>query len=356
MTPAAIAESNLQEAHVIQMGQHDARRDKAEHTKNNRRGISEEHRASEHGQWRPATVAAGQGRCRVQRRVRPLLSMVALLAGCSAAMAGIRDDCLSLQGRAVDDVGIVTCEAAIRENDRDGELYAARAYFYALGRYYGRAIADLIKARELGVWDEALSVRLGYAYVNDGEFDRAIEVLDEIIQSNPKNVDALLKRGDAYRHKGEFIKALADLNKSIQSREAEAAKAKPLEYFPEAFQSNAYYYRGLVYSSMNEHDRAIDDFTQAIAIGDYFREEKAHILSLRAEARLRMGNLPQALSDVEKAVEEYPAWPVLFELRGRIREAMGEKVEALQDFRRALSIDPVHKGSLEGVTRLKGSP
>lgn len=292
---------------------------------------------------------------------RTLLLTVAFLTVCSSANAGLRDECLELAGIAVDDIGILKCTAAIRENERDGALYVTRGDFYSLWRDYDRAAADYIKAKELGVTGEKLDGMLGNAYLQKGDHDRAIALFDTIIQRNPKNIYASTKRGEAYRRKGDLKRALADLNNSIDHLSAEIAtrlKADPQDHFLLFIfmEENPYYYRGLVFSSMKDYSRAIEDFTVSISRGQNPPWAVAVVLSHRADAYLKMGSLEQALADADKAVETDASTADHFELRARVREAMAQKGEALKDLRRAISIDPKHKNSLESLKRLGSMP
>lgn len=291
--------------------------------------------------------------------LRAMLFMVTVLSCGSTAMAGLRDECLGLFGIAVDDIGILTCTAAIRENDRDGELYAARGRFYSFWRNYDHAIADFIKAGELGAKTEKLDDMLGAAYLEKGELDRAIALFDKSIQNTPDGSYAFVKRADAYRRKGDLTRALLDINKSIEHISAEISarrKADPNDLVLMDLDSNPYYYRGLIHSSLDQYDRAIADFTESISRGENGAWQIALILSHRAETHLKMGASAQALADSDKAVELDATNASHLELRARVREAMGQKTEALKDFRRALSLDPKHKRSLEGLTRLGVSP
>ncbi len=290
--------------------------------------------------------------------LRAMLFTVAVLSCGSAATAGLRDECLELIGIAVDDIGILTCTAAIRENDQDAELYVARGRFYSQWRDYDRAIADFKKARELGAKAENTDYVLGVAHLGKDDLDQAIALFDKVILSKPDDLYALTKRGDAYRRKGDLNRALLDLNaaNALYLHLKPAEPGKPADWFPEVLESNPHYFRGLVYSSLQQPQRAVADFTDAISRGENADWQIALILSHRGEAHLKMGALAEALADADKATELDAKNASHLELRARVREAMGQKADAIQDHRRALSIDPKHMSSLEGLKRLGAKP
>jgi tetratricopeptide (TPR) repeat protein len=287
--------------------------------------------------------------------LRTILFVVAVLTSVTSATAGLRDQCLEIVN-AVDDIGVLTCTAAIRENDQDSELYAARGRFYLQLREYDRAIADFNKARELRDKAEPLDDLLASAHLEKGDLDQAIALFDKIIAREPKGFYGFTKRGDAYRRKGDLNRALSDLNTSISQISAELSAREPGYLVLLALESNPHYFRGLVYNALQQPERAIADFTDAISRGENADWQTALILSQRGEAYLKTGAHAQALADADKAIELDAKSASQFDLRARVREAMGQKADAIQDYRRALSLDPKTTSSLKGLKRLGASP
>lgn len=91
----------------------------------------------------------------------------------------------------------------------------------------------------------------GTAYINNSEYEKAIESLTEAIQLNPKSDAAYNNRGLAYYKGGDPANAISDFNIS-------------LELNPKCAQ--AYHNRGAVYYKIGSMDKAINDFSTAIQV------------------------------------------------------------------------------------------
>ena len=72
-----------------------------------------------------------------------------------------------------------------------------------------------------------------------------------MIEINPQDAAAYVRRGIAYRLKGNSDRAIADFSKAIEINPNDAS---------------AYSYRGSSFNAKGDHDRAIADFTKAIEI------------------------------------------------------------------------------------------
>ena len=91
----------------------------------------------------------------------------------------------------------------------------------------------------------------GRKYFNNGEYQKAIEYYNKILELDVNYSDAYNNRGLAYDNLGEHLKAIEDHNKSI-------------ELDPNA--SDAYYNRGITYANLGKNLKAIEDYTEAIRI------------------------------------------------------------------------------------------
>ena len=56
---------------------------------------------------------------------------------------------------------------------------------------------------------------LSWLYVQNGQWDKAIEAAGKAIELNPKLYDAYYNRGSAYYAKGDMKNAMADMNAAL---------------------------------------------------------------------------------------------------------------------------------------------
>jgi len=91
----------------------------------------------------------------------------------------------------------------------------------------------------------------GVAYLDKGDYGRAIADLSKAIELKPDYADAYHDRGVAYRRKGDYDLAIADYSKAIELRP---------DY--------AFYYhaRGDAYRGRGDYDRANADLSRAIEL------------------------------------------------------------------------------------------
>jgi tetratricopeptide (TPR) repeat protein len=222
---------------------------------------------------------------------------------------------------------------------------------------YERAISDYHQALRVNPGHpQTYSVyhNLGAAYHNQKEFDRAISHYSQSIEKKPDYFLAYHHRGLAYIEKGEYDRAIADFNKVIEinPRFAEAYYNRGNAYlkqnltdhaisdYTKAIEINpkfylAYYNRGNAYVTIGLHDHAISDFNKAIGIYPGYSEAFTN----RGVAYLAKGLYEQALSDFTKAIEINPKGAIAYYNRGYILSRKGLYDQAISDFHQALSIN-----------------
>jgi tetratricopeptide (TPR) repeat protein len=137
-----------------------------------------------------------------------------------------------------------------------------------------------------GAADQA-DMTLGQVYLMQGQFQQAIDSLNEAIDDDPDYAPAYIVRGQAWRFSGE-------------------------------------------------HRKAIDDFSQAIARG---LDRSAYVYTIRAEARAAGGELAEAIADYDRALAAKAGfWPAVAG-RGAVLAERGDP-RALAELDRALTSVP----------------
>ena len=126
------------------------------------------------------------------------------------------------------------------------------------------------------------SYRRGNAYLDEGDYDRAISEFTKTVEIYPKFASAYINRGFAYNAKGQYDLAISDYSRAIEIDSGDAL---------------TYFNRGNAYFDKGDYDRAIRDYNKAIEINP--RDAKAYFN--RGFSYDRKEEYVKAWEDVNKA-------------------------------------------------------
>ncbi|XP_058069963.1 suppressor of RPS4-RLD 1 isoform X1 [Magnolia sinica] len=228
----------------------------------------------------------------------------------------------------------------------------------------------------------------GIAQVNDGRYDHAISIFDQILRENPTSPEALIGRGTAYAFQRELDAAIADFTKAIESNplageawkrrgQARAALgesveaiedlAKALEFEPNS--SDILHERGIVNFKFKDYTAAVEDLSSCVmldrdnksaytylglalsSIGEYKRAEEAHMKSIRLDPNFLEGwthlaQFYQDLANTAKALECLQQVLLIdercakaYHLRGLLHHGMGKHRDAIKDLSVGLGVE-----------------
>ena len=125
------------------------------------------------------------------------------------------------------------------------------------------------------------------SFDSQGEYEKAIEKLDEVIRVDRQCAAAYSSRGFAALHIGRNHQALQDYNEAIRL----APEAGDVFY--------SLYNRGLVYSDLGQHRRGIQDFNEAIRL----KPGQGWLYDGRATIYDRLGETQKAIADRHQACQ-----------------------------------------------------
>ncbi|KAL1824253.1 hypothetical protein ACET3Z_011031 [Daucus carota] len=228
----------------------------------------------------------------------------------------------------------------------------------------------------------------GIAQVNEGKYNHAISIFDQILREDPTYPEALIGRGTAYAFQRELEAAIVDFTKAIQSNpsaceawkrrgqaraalgesvEAIADLTKALEFEPNS--PDVLHERGIVNFKFKDFKAAVEDLTTCVkidrdnksaytylgsalsSIGEHKRAEDAHKKSIELdknflEAWVHLTQLYQELANPDKALECLHQilqidgrFAKAYHLRGLLLHGMGQHRNAIKDLSAGLSLD-----------------
>ena len=149
---------------------------------------------------------------------------------------------------------------------------------------FDRAMQDLDQGVQLDPKNAVAYRNRGVAYESKGDHDRAIQDYNQAVRLDPKDALAYMARGRAYKSKGDYDRAIQDYDQAIQ--------LDPKNIAPYLDRSDAY-------ESKGDHDRAIEDYGQALQLDPMNAD--AH--SRRGRAYFYQGNFKAAVVAFSRANE-----------------------------------------------------
>lgn len=150
--------------------------------------------------------------------------------------------------------------------------------------------------------------------------EKAIDYFTERIDREPRSATWRYARAIAWAHKGELRIAIADYT-----------------YLLDLQPQPAYYHmRGICHQNLEQYDKAISDFNEAIRLNP----RSPRYYNSRAMTFYHQGQFDRAVADTNEAVRRNPHFASAFTNRGRAQEAKGDYRRAAEDYRHAIELDP----------------
>lgn len=160
------------------------------------------------------------------------------------------------------------------------------------------------------------------------DYSAAIALLNESSQTAALKSGQFLQRGIAHHAMQDIERALSDYDEAIRLDTGNAL---------------AHVDRGILLATRKaDTRRAIADFDRALALVP----DNADTLVLRGNAFTSVGEHGRALADLDRAVTLAPRNPRAFLVRGLVNARLGNMQRAFADYNRALSIDPQYVDAL----------
>jgi tetratricopeptide (TPR) repeat protein len=167
---------------------------------------------------------------------------------------------------------------------------------------------------------EAL-IHRGWLFSQEKKWSEAIADLEPLLRLHPGDSDAAWLLVEAYQETGNLAGALM-------------AVSRLLERAPE--DRDARFHRGLLALALAQPGLAADDFSRVLAV-DPDLDRARYRLAL---ALIRLGRHREALADIDLLIAKYADDYVLYELRGTVRDALGDHEPAGADREKASSLLP----------------
>jgi tetratricopeptide (TPR) repeat protein len=207
------------------------------------------------------------------------------------------------------------------------------------------------------------------ALANSGKLDDALKICNSLLQQNPGQVDVLKMKADILDRKGDKPGTISTLQKAYDLtpfdvelnymfalKLAESGSARVLSLADSLIKADSlgvhaepYYYKGIYYSSINDKEKALSLFDQALALDYQFLDayiEKGSTLyeQKRYKEALTVFKLCQSVS---------PKFADAYYWIAKCQEAMGDTKEAKLNYQRAYGLNSEMKEAKEAAEKIK---
>ncbi len=113
-----------------------------------------------------------------------------------------------------------------------------------------------------------------------------------------------------------------------------------------------YFNRGNAFFAKRDYDLAIADYDRALALPS---KDPEGIIWNRGNARAEKRDYAGAIADYDQAIALSPNVADLNRIRAEVYEKAGERLKAIEGYRKALSIDGENKAAQNGLRELTGA-
>lgn len=198
-----------------------------------------------------------------------------------------------------------------------------------------------VPARAGGVAD----ADAGVARLNAGDAGAAVELFTRAIQSKELNPASLAltyhHRGMAFFREGQAGRAILDYTTALWNDDL------PKEFRPRTLNN-----RGLAFEAINDFESAMRDYNLAIRLNPNYAEAYGN----RGGLHRRNNRYDEAITDFDMALRNgHPHPKYVFSWQGMALESLGRRREAMDSYRRALSIDPAFALAKERLAKLENT-
>ena len=214
---------------------------------------------------------------------------------------------------------------AIVLDPKNEKWYFNRSLFFSKKEDLKNAIEDISKAIELNPNDADYYYFLGTYFLSVKNRDDALKILKKGLEISPSALDIISEIGDIYLEDGKFDLAIQMYDQVITSD-----KTDP--------QSAAYCYdgRGEIYFEQGKYEMALADYTKAIDL-----EPESYRYASRADVYQMLERPYDALLDYTFAISLDSLLTYLWWGRGKLfSNELNNNEMALKDFEQILKIDP----------------
>lgn len=247
------------------------------------------------------------------------------------------------------------------------ELHEVKGEMHFMLNQSRRSKKEWEKCLKLDPKNSVCIMRLAELMIAVGNYDRALELVNQQIEMDNTDAQAYFMKGIIVRDKGQdtalalqyfqnaidlrqdYIEAIDMMAVTLAERQDTLAKFyydRLLDLQPN--NADTYFKLGVYYQNLNELNRAIESYTQATQLNRRHAESYFNLGYLHVELDLHQ----QARDYFTKVIENKERPYQAYYARGYTFEVVGDVLNARKDYRKALEILPMYKPAQEALARV----
>lgn len=183
---------------------------------------------------------------------------------------------------------------------------------------------------------------------NENSYGKAQDIAITLLRENSQDPDAMLLRARAFYGLGDTDQALKllkmclgldpDMKKAMVMLRTIQKLTRTKEEGNAAFKAKDY-------------RKAIDLWSQAVAVDSQNKDMNSKILQNRAQAYINLKEYTSAINDCDEALRLDPSYTKAQKMRAKAHGAAGNWEKALQDYKAVAEANPTEKGIHEDIRR-----
>ncbi|MDZ4665841.1 MAG: tetratricopeptide repeat protein [Bacteroidota bacterium] len=294
-----------------------------------------------------------------------------------------------------------TINAQLLENPSDPDLYIKRCQLYIQYKQFEVAAGDAKRAIRLDSTVASYYIALGDVYFAENKTRQTKEVLERTVVKFPESTEALMKlselyfivkqykeaieninkalkineniakayylKGSIYRESGDTSKAISSLETAVEQDNRltdayydlgiiYAARKNPIafDYYANALRVdpgyvNAQYAKAKLLQDVGKFDEAISEYMALLNKDKNYLQANYNIGAIYLDVK---SDYPKAIEYLNKALEQDNQWAAAYFARGYSYAKMGNKLNAADDYKKCLAIEPNFTEATVGLRQL----
>lgn len=291
--------------------------------------------------------------------------------------------------------------AQLLEDPRDPDLYIKRCQLYIQLKQFDEAAGDAKRAIKIDSTVASYYIALGDVYFAKNETRQTKEILERAVLKFPESTEALMKlselyfiiknykeaiahinkalkineniakayylKGSIYRESGDTSKAISSLETAVEQDNRftdayydlgviYAARKNPIafDYYANALRSdpgymNAQYAKAKLLQDIGKYDEAIVEYNNLLNKDKNYTQAIYNLGAIYLDVKQ---DYQKAIDYFNTVIEQNEQWASAYFARGFSYQKLGNKLNAKEDYKRCLGIDPNFTEATVGLREL----